>query len=108
MDEKFYEFSERLARNEANTSNIIKSVTDHLANWDRQWLKIDEIERRVTLAEPQIALIINLVNKIDVLEKFVVKVESEKNLWKYILTPLSAIISSIAASYATFKLFGKL
>lgn len=107
MEEKIFEFSERLARNEANTSNIIKSVTDHLANWDRQWLKIDELERRVTLSEPQIALIISLVNRIDSLEKFVVKVESEKNLWKYILAPLSALLSSIAASYATFKLFGK-
>ena len=105
MDEKFYEFSERLARNEANTINVIKSVTDHLGHWDRQWIKIDEIERRVTLAEPQLAAMASIILKIDALEKYVVRVESEKNLWKYILTPISAIISSIIASYFTFKYF---
>lgn len=105
MDEKIYEFSERLTRNEANINNVIKSVTEHLGHWDRQWIKIDEIERRVTLAEPQLAAMVSIISKIDALEKYVVKVESEKNLWKYILTPMSAIVSSLIASYFTFKFF---
>jgi hypothetical protein len=104
MDEKIIEISERVAKGEANILNLIKSVTDHLVQWDRQWIKIDDMEKRITLAEPRINSFAEQAKKIETLEKYVSKVESEKNVWKNILSPIFSILSAVVSSWLTFKL----
>lgn len=104
MDEKIIEISERVAKSEANILNLIKSVTDHLVQWDRQWIKIDDMEKRITLAEPKVSLFEEQCKKIELLEKYVAKVENEKNVWKNLLSPIFSILSALISSWLTFKL----
>ena len=104
MDDKIIEISERVAKGEANILNLIKSVTDHLVQWDRQWIKIDDMEKRIMLAEPKIFLFTEQAKKIEDLEKYVSKVESERNVWKHILSPFFSILSAVISSWITFKL----
>lgn len=75
---------ERLSRLESKIDIIVKSVSDHLDRWDRQWLKIDDLHMRVYT------------------------LETEKKIWSRIISPIIGLSSGVVSSIITYFIISRI
>lgn len=88
MSNEIYEIRDRTTRLESKFDYIVKSVTDHLDRWDKQWIAIDAIKERLFIMESlQLSIqkheakSAKMEEKIAVLEKQVSDNNTAKNTW---------------------------
>lgn len=78
------ELRERLSRLESKMDFIVKSVSDHLSRWDRQWTEIDKTKERLHV------------------------VEIEKDIWIKVIGPIFGLLGGVVASIMTYVIISRL